>query len=314
MASENTKFTLARLLGSGEYSDLTLVCQAQEFMVHKPIVCPQSPVIAAALRGDFQEAKTSRVEVNFDIATLKCMLGFLYTGNYTVLPEPDTSPKEPTAEEMAIDTAEVGFSPNGSDRTDDSTQTQLTVLSSKTRESVLCHVRVNMIGDYYDVPNLVQLANANINQHFRDEWSVQIFSLATEQLSASGDLGWQKTFAPVAAEHVSELIASERFSRLEVVTGIAFEILQSCAQRLQTAKDSLQTTKFSLLITNSRMKEIENDRDLQKRALDEFVALRFKLSSKFRCPGTYCGSDFTGKITKVSTGWVLCCVHCDRHL
>lgn len=45
---------LGALLDSGEYSDFTLMCENQEFPVHKGIVCSQSPVIAAAMRGDFQ--------------------------------------------------------------------------------------------------------------------------------------------------------------------------------------------------------------------------------------------------------------------
>lgn len=44
---------LRKLLASGEYSDLTLVCRGQEFRVHKMIVCTQSPMIDAALKGDF---------------------------------------------------------------------------------------------------------------------------------------------------------------------------------------------------------------------------------------------------------------------
>lgn len=41
------------LMRSGQYSDVTLVCQGKEFKIHKLVVCSQSPVIAAALRGEF---------------------------------------------------------------------------------------------------------------------------------------------------------------------------------------------------------------------------------------------------------------------
>jgi hypothetical protein len=43
-----------RLFDSGEYSDLKLVCEGREFKVHKVVVCTQSPVLAAAVRGPFQ--------------------------------------------------------------------------------------------------------------------------------------------------------------------------------------------------------------------------------------------------------------------
>jgi hypothetical protein len=45
---------LSQLLQSSEYSDFTLVCQGQEFHLHKNVVCVQSPMINAALKGDFK--------------------------------------------------------------------------------------------------------------------------------------------------------------------------------------------------------------------------------------------------------------------
>ncbi|KAI0913842.1 hypothetical protein F4823DRAFT_575669 [Ustulina deusta] len=50
----NVGTTVAQLLLSEKYSDLTLVCNGQEFRVHKAIVCPQSPVIDSALKGRFE--------------------------------------------------------------------------------------------------------------------------------------------------------------------------------------------------------------------------------------------------------------------
>lgn len=38
-------------------SDLTLVCEEQEFKIHKAVVCPQSPVLAAAANGHFQVSR-----------------------------------------------------------------------------------------------------------------------------------------------------------------------------------------------------------------------------------------------------------------
>jgi len=45
---------LAQLMGSEKYSDLKLVCEGHELMVHKAIVCPQTPVLTAACDGAFQ--------------------------------------------------------------------------------------------------------------------------------------------------------------------------------------------------------------------------------------------------------------------
>ena len=45
---------LAILLKEGKYSDLTLMCQDEEFKIHRNIVCAQSPVFAAAVDGGFK--------------------------------------------------------------------------------------------------------------------------------------------------------------------------------------------------------------------------------------------------------------------
>ena len=45
---------MRQLLDTQKYSDVKLVCQNQEFNVHKAVVCIQSPVLAAAFGGDYQ--------------------------------------------------------------------------------------------------------------------------------------------------------------------------------------------------------------------------------------------------------------------
>ncbi|KAI9663519.1 MAG: hypothetical protein M1831_002528 [Alyxoria varia] len=71
------------LLSSPEYSDLTLCCEGQNFLVHRALVCPRSPVITAAVTGAFQEAHTRQLEVTIaDVDTLKRVLEYLYTGDY----------------------------------------------------------------------------------------------------------------------------------------------------------------------------------------------------------------------------------------
>ena len=51
--AETSSALATRLRNIRAYADLTLDCDGHEFKVHKPIVCGQSPVIAAALRNDF---------------------------------------------------------------------------------------------------------------------------------------------------------------------------------------------------------------------------------------------------------------------
>ena len=41
-------------MNSGEYSDLTILCDNQKFLVHKVVVCSQSKVLAAAMKKGFK--------------------------------------------------------------------------------------------------------------------------------------------------------------------------------------------------------------------------------------------------------------------
>ena len=45
---------LAKLMRSGDYSDMTLVCEGHEFKAHRAVVCSQSRVIGAAMEGRFE--------------------------------------------------------------------------------------------------------------------------------------------------------------------------------------------------------------------------------------------------------------------
>lgn len=90
------------LLSSAKYTDLTLVCDGQEFKVHRAIVCPQSTVMAAAVDGPFivgtslpqrqsnvnrwQESQTGIIKIqDFDAETVRRMVDFLYVGDYEIV-------------------------------------------------------------------------------------------------------------------------------------------------------------------------------------------------------------------------------------
>ncbi|KGQ10249.1 hypothetical protein BBAD15_g4410 [Beauveria bassiana D1-5] len=62
--------SFGHVLKTGLYSDLTLSCSGREFSVHRVVVCSQSEVLAAAIRGPFQAN------------TVEKMVEFLYTGDY----------------------------------------------------------------------------------------------------------------------------------------------------------------------------------------------------------------------------------------
>lgn len=241
---------LAPLLVSGEYSDLTLECQGEVFKVHKAIVCSHSPVIAAAVGGNFQvhksgsqrpdnmtvpfhahrhiflveqEAKTSVVKVDgFDVATVKRMINFMYGA------------KEATSSEDAP-------APCSDEGT-----TMTTMMTATPMKSLLAHVRVNAIADYYNIPELGKLATAEMRRLLDTAWSADDFlEAATEALSTTGDRELHRLFADSAASHLQEIVHMDRFAELDVVNDFTMRLLQGCAETFK-ALNTLQDRQSEL--------------------------------------------------------------------
>ncbi|KAJ9133171.1 hypothetical protein NKR23_g10918 [Pleurostoma richardsiae] len=169
---------------------------------HKVIVCTQSRVLAAAVRGGFAEAETNEIEVDFDVDTVDRMLDFLYTKDYRV---------------------------------------------ESTPEAILCHARMNAIADYYDISQLVALANSRIDHAFREDWSAEaFFSLVRELSHSTGDTALHKLVASAAADHIEELVEMDAFADLGGLGDFAAGVLGACAARIQKLRSQLQHTNYQL--------------------------------------------------------------------
>jgi len=129
----------AKLLASGEYSDMAISVGGRVFKVHRNIVCSQSQPFAAAMKEDkykasspsrdailcpttnnLQEGCSGMIDLPEDDAYIvEKMLEYLYTGNYSISFDKST-------------TAETG--------------------------TLLAHTRMYIIGDKYDIPGLKKLS------------------------------------------------------------------------------------------------------------------------------------------------------------
>ncbi|CAJ2505458.1 Uu.00g128520.m01.CDS01 [Anthostomella pinea] len=210
MASGSHFEFLANMMKLGDYSDFTPRCNGEEMPVHKNVVCAQSPVLVAAIRGDFKEAKTNAIDVDFDVGTCKRMITFMYTGNY----EGDS-----TADSKLLKTE--GGGPFSSLPLD--TQTVDT-------HPLLCHLRVNSIADYYEIPALFLL------------WSATAFTeVLREAFTTTGDRQLFDMVASLVAQHLEELTAFEDFGKLDLPSRFTQSVMRNSAKRLQDS--STRTTQ-----------------------------------------------------------------------
>ncbi|RPA72591.1 POZ domain-containing protein [Ascobolus immersus RN42] len=71
------------LLRSGDYSDLVLKCEGEEFKVHKAILCPQSEFFRGCVESGMKESITNEIElVDENVAEVKMMLHYIYLEDF----------------------------------------------------------------------------------------------------------------------------------------------------------------------------------------------------------------------------------------
>ncbi|KAI9701780.1 MAG: hypothetical protein M1836_001124 [Candelina mexicana] len=165
---------IENLLITGKYADLVLRCHEVDLKVHRAIVCSQSPVLAAAVDGPFQEAQSSVIELHDDdLNTVRLALSFLYSRKYNVqdistldptLPPENQSKDnfEPTPDETIISTLQLGQSSSQEER--DGKAPNIPAIS-------MTHVDIYGFADKYDIPELKELAATKFKKSIEEaEW------------------------------------------------------------------------------------------------------------------------------------------------
>ncbi|KAF4443029.1 hypothetical protein FACUT_1582 [Fusarium acutatum] len=81
--SRGLRMSLWHARENHEFMDLTLICEATQFSVHKVIVCSQSKDFHAACTGPFKESSTNEFDLSeFSVDHVKWLIDFLCKGTY----------------------------------------------------------------------------------------------------------------------------------------------------------------------------------------------------------------------------------------
>ncbi|CAD6583217.1 MAG: hypothetical protein ASARMPRED_001263 [Alectoria sarmentosa] len=143
---------MQKVMKSGEYSDLTILCEDQTFSVHKVVVCSQSKVLAAAMKKGFK----------------------LYTGNYAPNADMLHISDAPTGEvreyliRKMLDTPRTRIS--GRDPSPPSPAPK-----AKDPPDYSMHVEMYALSDLYDIPALGMLAKAKLEVASTVDWHPSSF-------------------------------------------------------------------------------------------------------------------------------------------
>ncbi|KAF4980362.1 hypothetical protein FZEAL_3592 [Fusarium zealandicum] len=265
---------LLGLLETGKFSDFTLVCEGKEFRLHKVIVCAQSSVIAAELERGAKGSHSNVLHITtFNVATVECMIEFLYHEEYVINGDALLAVREWKTGGIAN-----GFSTtkaNGAANSKTHAQPPSDSLpDSIMRDVLLCHVDVNAIGHHYGLPKLCDRAIIYIDTIFRESWSSAVFSsVAISAFSSSGDKNLHHLISTTAVEHVHELMGAHGFEKLSALSGFGFEILKKTAEKLRGSE--LQFVKVNTSVNQRSAGDKEKMMALEA----ELASLKQQVSS-----------------------------------
>ncbi|KAJ4113237.1 hypothetical protein NW768_011513 [Fusarium equiseti] len=243
---------LSSILVSGQFSDFTLVCEGQEFRLHQAVVCPQSCVFDAALCGRFEEATTKIITVKeFDLATVKRLVSFFYTGDYDGEP-----PEESAQDEDAIvtdadadadaDADNEQNDPQGSGDEaggDSDLRKALDEATNRYTLMLLSHLKVNAIADYYDIPGLRDLAESKLRNILKVIETV--LPRLLQEVSSSGahaNLNSLIAKAVAEADDASQLLKQNN-NWLKLDPELYTEIIVACSREMGILRKELRLSK-----------------------------------------------------------------------
>ncbi|TAQ85562.1 hypothetical protein B7494_g6119 [Chlorociboria aeruginascens] len=273
MSATRSDMILAKMMESGQFTDLKFVCNGREFKVHKAVVCPQSPVINAAIQGGFEESETNVIIMDsYQPSTVKRLVQFMYVGDYDdpkddgeALADHNTCGADDDKIEEE-DLIGIRFSACEEDgKGSPSKELSAPLLSESTAiASLFEHIRVNSIGDYYGIDELVSLVNSKIkhilwNNDEDRSWITSFPTIIERAVELTGDDELLSILASATAANISDLLELEHFKSLGVMTDFSMKVLQSCARDIQAQAGELEDTKLQMSKADKRFNsEIES--------------------------------------------------------
>ncbi|CAF9909829.1 hypothetical protein IMSHALPRED_008480 [Imshaugia aleurites] len=225
--------SVSGILESSKYSDLTVRCGADEFKLHRAIVCPRSEFFAAACDGPFQEVETSTIVLKEDDPpTARRMFTYLYTLAYD-----DEGDAASAQHYMANETNVV---------TSQALTTNVTPVSAEEllrHAKMMNNVVVYAIAQKYDIDELKELATAKFREllwlkapgHGLPDIIDAVFQ--TTSLTDSGLRDVSVEFCThystniIADDHLCGIIKDHGELGLEVLRGVDKHAKEKCQQK-----------------------------------------------------------------------------------
>ncbi|KAI9931169.1 hypothetical protein ASPWEDRAFT_22970 [Aspergillus wentii DTO 134E9] len=187
------------------YNDLALVCGDERFYVHKVIVCSQSPVLAEScsnnLQLDFETGATNdEIDVEgFDPITVRCMIDYMYRGEYEI-------PKEKRPESQKETMAEI----------------------------LLPHVEVHSIAECYKISRLREYATDYIRDILGDSLCVEgLMEVVSTVYNTTEDAALRQVMIDEVAFFIEKLVDRDDFAQLGLLNEFSLDVIRKLQKQIQ---------------------------------------------------------------------------------
>ena len=198
---------------------------------------------------------------------------------------------------------------------------------ARTAEILVGHVRVNAIADYYDIPQLKELANTKIQHIIETNWSPHGFSeVVKEVFNSITDRELREIVSLAATAHIEELLEFEDFAELDVMSDFAIGIIRNM---FTTYKADKGLTSRELRDMKDHLESLEVDYSSERSAHEREAGRAGRISENINhcleilsttrsCRNARCNADFTCYVERGGTNYdpqyTLRCAKCHcRH-
>jgi hypothetical protein len=166
------------------------------------------------------------------------------------------------------------------------------------RETLLHHVRMNAIADYYDVPLLRQLAVTRFERAIAKKWCCTSFLVAAkEALKITSDNNLHNSMAIIAAEHVAELLEHKVFS--DMTGDFTIEVMKNMVAMKEAIKAQVHDLQAEVKQLDGKYQQEKKLRDTEKDSIESSRSIRDGQLNKLRDTAACrnCGATFNGYYT-----------------
>jgi hypothetical protein len=228
------------------------------------------------------------------------MIVFLYTRNYydnmQARANDITVEEADSHAEAELQIQDLGLQTNVHQTTSQISSETDEVMRATTLKSLLFHVKMNEIADYYDIPELRHEANTRVKNLLNTSWSPRDFPVIIQEVvNSTSDKGLHDIISDVMAAHIDELIGlsqGEYIAPRGVISDFSGSVLRKVVVANKSSNHMLEKRIKDLELELHEAKQL-TEREMSKvKGLEEDTKRFSKLLKQTtRCRN--CRADFS---------------------